>query len=47
MRSSIGGSLEEGLKLESRLFAKMTESTDMKEGIQAFLEKRQPKFQDK
>jgi enoyl-CoA hydratase/carnithine racemase len=40
-------SLEEGLKLESKNFGLLCETADMKEGIRAFVEKRQPKFQDK
>lgn len=40
-------SLEEGLKLEARLFGLVCESEDKREGVQAFLEKRQPKFQDR
>jgi enoyl-CoA hydratase/carnithine racemase len=47
MRVGIQGTLEEGLAHEGRLFAQLAESEDMREGIQAFLEKRQPKFQDK
>jgi len=39
--------LEEGLKLESKNFGLLCETADMKEGIRAFVEKRQPKFQDK
>jgi enoyl-CoA hydratase len=40
-------SLEEGLRLEARLFGRVTETQDKKEGVRAFLEKRQPKFQDR
>jgi enoyl-CoA hydratase/carnithine racemase len=40
-------SLDEGLAHEAKLFGKVSESQDMREGIQAFLEKRQPKFEDK
>jgi enoyl-CoA hydratase/carnithine racemase len=39
-------SLEEGLEYEAKLFAKVAETEDMREGIRAFLEKRQPKFKD-
>jgi len=40
-------SLDDGLKHEADLFAKLTATEDMKEGVSAFLEKRRPKFQDK
>ncbi len=40
-------SLSDGLKLEAKLFGKVAETQDKKEGVSAFLEKRQPKFQDK
>lgn len=45
----VGGRLgmEEGLKLESRLFGKLAGSEDKEEGISAFLEKRKPKFKDR
>lgn len=36
--------LEKGLKLETELFTKIFASRDMKEGTDAFLEKRKPKF---
>lgn len=39
--------LSEGLALESDKFASLVETEDMREGLSAFLEKRQPKFQDK
>lgn len=39
--------LEEGLRFESRNFGLLCETADMNEGIRAFAEKRQPKFQDK
>ena len=40
-------SLEDGLKREAEIFAKLTETEDMYEGLAAFLEKRRPRFQDK
>jgi enoyl-CoA hydratase/carnithine racemase len=39
--------LEDGLKREAEIFAKLTETEDMYEGLAAFLEKRRPKFQDR
>lgn len=36
--------LNEGLKLETELFAKIFSTADMREGTRAFLEKRQPAF---
>jgi enoyl-CoA hydratase/carnithine racemase len=39
--------LDEAVKNEAHLFAKLTETEDMREGVSAFLEKRRPKFQDK
>lgn len=38
--------LEEGLALEAKLFGQICQTQDMREGLKAFLEKRQPKFQD-
>ena len=46
-REGLAKSLEEGLKLEAALFGQLCETNDMKEGLKAFLEKRQPKFQDR
>jgi len=37
-------SLEDGLMLESRCFGALARSEDKKEGINAFFEKRKPKF---
>jgi enoyl-CoA hydratase/carnithine racemase len=39
--------LPAGLKLEAELFGQICETSDMKEGLSAFVEKRQPKFQDR
>ncbi len=38
--------LAEALKLEEKEFRTIAQTKDMREGIQAFLEKRQPKFSD-
>jgi hypothetical protein len=39
--------LAEGQALESELFGTVCESADKREGVSAFLEKRQPKFLDR
>jgi enoyl-CoA hydratase/carnithine racemase len=39
--------LHEGLTLEARLLGRLCETEDKKEGVAAFLEKRQPRFKDR
>ena len=39
------GSLEEGLRLEAKAIQLMFSSQDQKEGMRAFLEKRDPRFE--
>lgn len=39
--------VHEGLALEARLFGRLCETQDKREGIAAFLEKRQPRFTDR
>jgi enoyl-CoA hydratase len=45
--AAISTPLDEGLKREAELFGALCETADMKEGITAFLEKRQPKWLNK
>ncbi|NIN68550.1 MAG: hypothetical protein GTO63_28365 [Anaerolineae bacterium] len=40
-------SLPEAVEIEADKFSSLVETEDMREGLSAFLEKRQPKFQDK
>ena len=40
-------SLEEGLEHESKLWGGLAETEDIREGVNSFVEKRRPKFQDK
>ena len=46
-REGVAMPLEGGLKLESLLFGELCETHDMREGLKSFLEKRQPKFEDR
>jgi len=45
--ASINTPLTDGLKQEAELFGSLCDTADIKEGVAAFLQKRQPKWQDK
>ena len=47
VREGAEKTLAEGLALEAELFGDVCQTADMKEGVRAFIEKRQPKFQDR
>ncbi len=47
VREGLPTSLADGLALESKLFGTICQTQDMQEGLKAFLEKRQPTFQDR
>lgn len=36
--------LEEGVKIEAQLFARVFQTEDIREGVSAFMEKRAPRF---
>jgi enoyl-CoA hydratase/carnithine racemase len=40
----MGTALEEGLKIEADLFAKIFHTEDVREGVDAFINKRSPNF---
>ena len=44
VRKGIGMPLNDGLAYEAKLFGKICETRDMREGLTAFIEKRQPQF---
>lgn len=46
MRQGLDKNLEEGMSIEEAEFRTLIPTHDMREGIRAFLEKRQPKFTD-
>ena len=45
IKEGIEKDLMSGLELEAQLFGEISQTQDMREGVQAFVEKRQPKFQ--
>jgi len=47
INEGLGMSLDDGTKNEADLFAKLSATEDMHEGLAAFLEKRRPQFKDK
>jgi len=47
INTGINMPLEEGLKVEARLFSELFETRDKQEGVAAFLEKRKPSFSGK
>lgn len=47
VEKGLSGSLSDGLLYEADKFAALIESEDMKEGVSAFLQKRQPAFKDR
>ena len=46
VREGMELSLDQALALEAKLFGETCQTADMKEGVTAFIEKRQPQFKD-
>jgi len=47
IEGGLDGTIEDGMAKEARAFGAVAATEDSKEGVAAFLEKRQPKFQDR
>ena len=47
IRQGVALNLHDGLALEARLFGELCDTEDKREGVSAFLEKRQPHFTDR
>lgn len=47
IRQGVDARLSDGLALEARLFGELCDTDDKREGVAAFLEKRQPRFGDR
>jgi enoyl-CoA hydratase/carnithine racemase len=47
IRQGVAASVSDGLALEARLFGELCDTDDKREGVAAFLEKRQPRFVDR
>ena len=45
MHRGLGTTLAEGLQIEADLFAKVFQTEDAREGVEAFIGKREPNFQ--
>ena len=45
VQRGLGATLSDGLQVEADLFAKVFQTEDAREGVEAFIAKRQPKFQ--